>query len=101
MPVRLEVCAGYHDRTMCPVFAILEEKLPPGPATLIAPSGRRVPAQISACGDGVKITWIIELLLKGESLIYDLDITETEVSCRSVDSGDAVGIYIAGEHYTS
>lgn len=99
MTMKLNVSAGNHDRISCPVSVELEKPLTFTEAVLVGPCGRKNPVQISP--DGTRLTWIEEHLLKGETITYILQPSETEDTCRCEDSGEEVKIYLPDGYYTS
>jgi hypothetical protein len=101
MAIKISVSAGNHNRFACPVSVLLEQQIPFANGRLVAPSGKTVPVQISPEGSGVRLTWILDYLLKGENLDYLLEIGDNEVPCRCENTGEIVDIYLANRLYTS
>lgn len=75
MTIRLTVKAGEHARHQCPVsVTVPAEGLDPAQLVLV-PEGKTapVPCQVEACGDKLKLSWVVDGLAAKQQAVFVLD----------------------------
>ncbi|MGI5899842.1 MAG: PmoA family protein [Christensenellales bacterium] len=75
-----QLFSGNYDRSFCPVsFTIPKAQLPGESVAVQLEDGKKIPAAISVRGDEATVTFVLDYLLKGEEIKFDL-ISEGERS---------------------
>lgn len=106
MTIRLVVKAGEHDRRQCPVTAVVPSAGLVAERLALTPEGQKtvVPCQIEACGDMLRVSWIVDGLAARREAVYLLAEGEPAagrgVELREAEAG-RIDVLLNGKLFTA